>query len=127
MCGVNDHVESPIAISYRDAIFVDHIRPLKYHGYWINSKEIHRSNDLLNLKKNSKIQESFTLHNTGESAMIRPNSLFIDKPFISGGLLSSQDRYVFDHLHFHWDNCDEIGSEHMIEQQKYVENCCEFE
>lgn len=118
MCGVHVHVQSPIAISYRDAIFVDNIRPLEYHGYWPDLGEIHRNNDLLNMKEFSTVQKLFTLRNTGQSAMIRHNSLITPKPFISGGLLSSQDQYLFDHLHFHWANCDELGSEHMIEQQK---------
>lgn len=110
------HVQSPITISYRDAIFVDHVRSLEYHGY--SNDLSHRSNDLLSLKNNSTPRKSFTLHNTGRSVKIRRNSLRTEKLFISGGLLSSQDQYLFDHLHFHWGNCDDMGSEHMIEQQK---------
>lgn len=27
------HVQSPIALRYSDAVFLDHVRPLEYHGY----------------------------------------------------------------------------------------------
>lgn len=64
-----------------------------------------------------------TLQNTGQSAVVRVECQRREqKPFITQGLLPLRNRYVFEQLHFHWANCDAMGSEHMIDSQKYVKS-----
>lgn len=168
---VGAHVQSPIAISYGDALFVDHVPALQYHGYWpsasrsrstvkvtgatdaSDSVEPHahdvvpyvRVADQLSDSKSNTAESSAwlratvtskispanatisgghalcSLENTGQSALLRFECLQRERmPFVRGGMLPQQNRYIFEQLHFHWAAGDALGSEHMIEHQKYV-------
>lgn len=93
----NMAVQSPIAISTREANYKDDVEPLEYHGHW-------------------EAIGAARVENTGTSAMItfarRPQ-----KPYIIGGPL--KERYIFEQLHFHWADTDESGCEHTLEGNKY--------
>lgn len=90
-------VQSPIAISTREANYKDDVEPLEYHGHW-------------------EAVGTARIENTGTSAMItfarRPQH-----PYILGGPL--KERYIFEQLHFHWADTDESGCEHTLEGNKY--------
>lgn len=244
------HVQSPIALSYCDAVFVDHVQPLEYHGYWgtgwkgsngfftdtanVNEnvegnvdlmrdavetlnftentvllrgnirnsahlernsiekaileeiqaettasrrneaifdgnktifdgnrtifnkkiakpgenprKTLNSSKSIVKTENSSEFMTAtvtsigntadtiasskrppLSLQNTGQSAIVRVEcQQHKQKPFISHGLLPWQNRYIFEQLHFHWANCDEWGSEHMVERQKYVKSMIFF-
>lgn len=86
-------VQSPIAISSRDAVIKDNMKPLIYSGYW----------DEDGIAK---------IENTATTVKLR----FSDRknpPHISGGPLRPHKRYIFDHMHFHWAHKDKFGSEHI--------------
>lgn len=167
------HVQSPIAISYGDALFVDHVPALQYHGYWRSASRSRstakaagattRGSDSIAPRANhpndvvpdvhvadqtsqsntadssdglrdtmtsnmstanasaSREHELCSLENTGQSALLRLECLPRERmPFVRGGMLPPQNRYIFEQLHFHWAGGDAPGSEHMIEHQKYV-------
>lgn len=90
-------VQSPIAISTREANYKDDVEPLEYHGHW-------------------EAIGAARVENTGTSAMItfarRPQ-----QPYILGGPLKT--RYIFEQLHFHWADTDQSGCEHTLEGNKY--------
>lgn len=177
---VGAHVQSPIAISYDNAIFVDHVQPLQYRGYWPRENRLRStdkatgemaasnfitsqssvsnetcSDDVVSYANttfiamreyktnmatsrqsvrnaiNSRINidgqrvwnkpGQYSLENSGQSALLRIECSQRElKPFLSGGMLPPQNRYIFEQLHFHWADCDALGSEHMIDKKKYV-------
>ncbi len=93
----NMAVQSPIAISTREANYKDDVEPLEYHGHW-------------------EAVGTARIENTGTSAMIS----FAGRqqhPYIIGGPL--KERYIFEQLHFHWADSDESGCEHTLEGNKY--------
>lgn len=74
-------VQSPIALSLRDAELQDDAVPLEFLGHW------------------DKVGGFAEIINTGSSAMITfPNRN--KKPNIVGGPL--KDKYIFEQIHFHW-------------------------
>lgn len=98
------NIQSPIALSFRETDFIDNAKPLEYHGYWDASRIAY-------------------IENTGQSALVtfsigRKQQQQSQLPYIEGGLLPLNERYIFAQLHFHWSNSDELGSEHALEHQK---------
>lgn len=93
-------VQSPIAICTRSSDYVDDALPLEYHGHW-------------------EPVGVACVQNTGYSAMVtfskRP-----EQPYIIGGPLPSNEKYIFEQIHFHWADTDESGCEHTLEGRKYV-------
>lgn len=87
-------VQSPISISLRSSKVVDKVKPLKYVGYW---------------KKDGQA----IIENTGTSAKVTFQHR-TDLPFICGGPLKPSERYIFEQMHFHWAEKDNVGSEHVI-------------
>lgn len=101
-------IQSPIALSFRDTDFIDNAKPLEYHGYWDANRIAY-------------------VENTGQSALVtfsnerkqqQQQQQESQLPYIEGGLLPLNERYIFAQLHFHWSNSDESGSEHVLEHQK---------
>lgn len=86
-------VQSPIAISSRDTKIADNVHPLEFHGHW-------------------NCDGAF-IENTGISAKVTLNSRK-QQPFICGGHLPPNSRYIFEELHFHWTERDDSGCEHRI-------------
>lgn len=91
-------VQSPIAVCTRSSDYVDDMLPLEYHDHW-------------------KAVGVACVQNTGTSAMVtfsrRPA-----QPYIIGGPLPSNEKYIFEQLHFHWSDTDESGCEHTLEGRK---------
>lgn len=88
-------VQSPIAISTRDSIIEENMKPLEFHGHW-------------------KREGNATLLNTGKTAKVSLRGRSI-QPYITGGPLESDERYIFEQMHFHWSRRDEHGSEHVVD------------
>lgn len=95
--GQFDAVQSPIAISSRDSKIHDNVKPLEFHGHW------------------DKDGEAF-VENTGTSAKVSFQGRTI-QPFITGGPLRPNERFIFEELHFHWSESDDAGCEHKINDQ----------
>lgn len=92
-------VQSPIAISIRESQVRDDVKQLEFHG--------HSEND----------GKAF-VENTGTSARVK--LLQRNKqPYISGGVLRPNERYIFEELHFHWTDTNDAGCEHEINGQTY--------
>lgn len=91
-------VQSPIALSSLNSKVKDNIKPLEFHGYWENDGQAY-------------------IENTGTSAKITIENRN-KPPFICGGTLKSNERYIFHELHFHWSEKDDSGCEHKINGQK---------
>lgn len=90
-------VQSPIAISMRDSRVRDDVSRLEFHGHW------------------EKDGIAF-IENTGTSAKVK----FVQRssqPYINGGCLRPNERYIFEELHFHWAENDDAGCEHKINGQ----------
>lgn len=56
------------------------------------------------------------IENTGISAKITFQGR-CEQPYITGGVLQPNERYIFEELHFHWSESDEAGCEHKINGQ----------
>ncbi|XP_073821664.1 carbonic anhydrase 2-like [Musca autumnalis] len=68
---------------------------------------------------NYKIPSTVTITNNGHSAEIQyPDDAA--KPQISGGPLPNNTTYQFVNVHFHWGSNDSLGSEHVINGQRYA-------
>lgn len=93
-------VQSPIAISLRDSTIEDKIKSLKFVGHW------------------ERDGKAF-IENTGISAQITFQGRKV-QPYVSDGPLKSNERYIFEQMHFHWAENDSAGSEHIINGQVYV-------
>lgn len=90
-------VQSPILISLRGTRIEDNVKPLKFCGF---------------LDKDGQA----IIENTGTSAKVTfPNRK--KRPFIKGGPMKSNELYIFEQMHFHWAEQDDIGSEHVINGQ----------
>lgn len=90
-------VQSPIAISSYDSIIDDHMRPLQFYGH-------------------SEYDGSATIVNTGHSVKIKFEGRQWS-PYINGGPLKPNERYIFEHMHIHWSYTDYKGSEHVVNGQ----------
>lgn len=90
-------VQSPISISLRSSKVVDKVKPLKYVGYWEKDGQA-------------------IIENTGTSAKVTFHNRK-HLPFICGGPLQLNDRYIFEQMHFHWAEKDNAGSEHVVNGQ----------
>lgn len=91
-------VQSPIALSTPTSRIKDNVKPLEFHGYWENDGQAF-------------------IENTGTSAKVTLNGRK-QQPYICGGALRSNERYIFHELHFHWTDKDDSGCEHKINGQK---------
>ncbi|XP_055390151.1 carbonic anhydrase 2 [Condylostylus longicornis] len=92
-------VQSPIEISNREIEHKDDIEPLEYHGYW-------------------EPIGTALLENTGLTVLITFRGKKF-QPYIMGGILNNNEKYIFEQLHFHWADHDESGCEHTLEGIKY--------
>lgn len=92
-------VQSPIAISIHNTKIDDEVKPLTFSGHWTtNCRAI--------------------IENTGRTAQLSfQRQTDEQRPYISGGLLNSGERYIFEQMHFHWSENDYFGSEHQINEQ----------
>lgn len=90
-------VQSPIAISSRYSKIADNVKSLEFHGHW-------------------ECDGQAFIENTGTSAKVTFNGRK-QQPFICGGPLQPNVRYVFEELHFHWAEKDDSGCEHQINGQ----------
>lgn len=71
---------------------------MEFHGHWEN------------------VGKAF-IENTGTSAKVTFQGRN-EQPYISGGALQPNERYIFEELHFHWaEKDDDGGSEHNINGQ----------
>ncbi|XP_073821668.1 carbonic anhydrase 3-like [Musca autumnalis] len=61
---------------------------------------------------------NFTITNNGQSAEFKIND-DCARPQISGGPLPKGTTYQFESGHFHWGSDDSLGSEHVIDGQRY--------
>lgn len=95
-------VQSPIAISLRSSNYIDDIAPLEFHGHTDADGIAH-------------------IENTGQTAVIT-FSQRVQQPFIVGGPLTDNSKFIFEQIHFHWADTDESGCEHTLEGRKYVPN-----
>lgn len=43
-----------------------------------------------------------------------------DLPYLMGGPIKKDEKFLFKQMHFHWGRGDEIGSEHMIDAEAWV-------
>lgn len=92
-------VQSPIAISIRESKVRDDVKQLEFHGHFENDGKAF-------------------VENTGTSARVK----FLQRnkqPYISGGVLRPNERYIFEELHFHWTDTNDAGCEHEINGQTY--------
>lgn len=69
------------------------VKPLQYSGYWAQDGNAQIVND-------------------GHTAKVTFENRYV-QPHLTGGLL--KDRYIFEQMHFHWGETDNIGSEHTID------------
>lgn len=86
--------QSPIAISSFNAIVEDDLPPLEFHNHWA--------------KEGNAI-----LANNGNNAKVS----FVGRtkqPYIVGGTLKANEKYIFQQMHFHWAENDSYGSEHVV-------------
>lgn len=90
-------VQSPIAISSCASKIHDNLQPLKFHGHW------------------HKDGKAF-IENTGISAKVTFQNRN-EQPFVNGGALQPNERYIFEEIHFHWSERDDAGCEHKINGQ----------
>lgn len=90
-------VQSPILISSRESKIDDKVKPLEFRGYFEDDGRA-------------------IIENTGQSARVTLHDRKM-RPFIEGGPLKSNERYIFEQMHFHWAEKDSIGSEHVINGQ----------
>ncbi|XP_061387188.1 carbonic anhydrase 2-like [Musca vetustissima] len=68
---------------------------------------------------NYKTPSTVTITNNGHTAEIQyPNDAA--KPQLSGGPLPNGTLYEFANVHFHWGANDSLGSEHVINRQRYA-------
>lgn len=67
--------------------------PLQYAGYWVKDG-------------------SAWIENDGHTAKVTFKDRKV-QPHLSGGIL--KERYIFEQMHFHWGESDNIGSEHIID------------
>lgn len=92
-----ESVQSPISISIRESKIKDNEKPLEYHGHWTHDGIAF-------------------IENTGTSARV----IFQrrkQQPYICGGPLPPNQRYIFAELHFHWAEHDNAGCEHIVNGQ----------
>lgn len=92
-------MQSPISISTPSCNTIRNVKRLKYHDHW---------------KKDGQAY----IEDTGSSAKITFDGRR-RRPFISGGLLKRNERYIFEQMHLHWSEKDDLGSEHTIDGIKY--------
>lgn len=57
------------------------------------------------------------LHNDGRNVFYQVTSPI--KPYLEGGALTANKRYVFDHMDFHFGSVSTQGSEHTVDAKKY--------
>jgi len=92
-------VQSPIGILLRETAMVDNLKPLEYHGHW-------------------ESDGTAMIENTGTSAKMTFDGRK-QQPYICGGPLATNERFIFEQMHFHWAERDDCGSEHVINGQRY--------
>lgn len=92
-------VQSPILISSPSCNTIRNVKRLKYHDHW---------------KKDGQAY----IEDTGSSAKITFEGRR-KRPFISGGLLKHNERYIFEQMHLHWGEQDNLGAEHVIDGITY--------
>lgn len=78
-------------------ILANEFEPLEFHGHW------------------NKDGDAF-IENTGRYAEIIFENR-TEQPYISGGLLPPTEHYIFEQMHFHWGETDNIGSEHIVDEK----------
>lgn len=82
----------------RASNYVDHLPPLEYHGHW-------------------DFEGKTFIENTGLTAVLTLAER-AKRPYIRGGPLPRGRKYVFEQMHFHWADRDDIGSEHILDGRK---------
>ncbi|XP_050086334.1 carbonic anhydrase 2-like [Anopheles aquasalis] len=90
--------QSPILLNTSSALVVNRKRPLRLAGI-------------------TNLPDSIRLQNDGHSAKFTYNWRNVERPVLSGGPLKT--KYVFEQFHFHWGSNSSVGSEHVLDQQRY--------
>ncbi|XP_055615825.1 carbonic anhydrase 2-like [Toxorhynchites rutilus septentrionalis] len=90
--------QSPIALETKGALYVRNKRPLALIGQ-------------------TNLPQGIRLQNDGHSAKFTYNWSEGDRPYIRGGPL--KNKYYFEQFHFHWGANNTVGSEHVMDHQRY--------
>ncbi|XP_031637848.1 carbonic anhydrase 1-like [Contarinia nasturtii] len=92
--------QSPIDLRMNDVKIAKHLVPLRFFGHWNREGEAY-------------------IENTGKSAEIKFEGRDKQPYILTGGLFDHGGRYIFEQIHFHWGENNEMGSEHKIDGKSY--------
>lgn len=90
--------QSPILLNTSSALNVRNKRPLQLLGQ-------------------TNLPQSIRLQNDGHSAKFTYNWRNGERPYLRGGPLKT--KYNFEQFHFHWGSNNSVGSEHVLDSQRY--------
>ncbi|XP_058813052.1 carbonic anhydrase 2-like [Topomyia yanbarensis] len=90
--------QSPISLNTSSALIVRNKRPLQLIGQ-------------------TNLPQGIRLQNDGHSAKFTYVWSTGDRPYIRGGPLKT--KYYFEQFHFHWGSNNTVGSEHVLDSQRY--------
>lgn len=90
--------QSPIMLNTSSALYVRNKRPLQLIGQ-------------------TNLPQSIKLQNDGHSAKFTYVWRNGERPYLRGGPLKT--KYYFEQFHFHWGSNSSVGSEHVLDFQRY--------